>query len=250
MEPQSPATPSNPTPERRNRHLLAACGLAGLALGAYVYEHRVRPALREWGGSPLEEATRYPGDELVPGATKRTTCALTIQAPPTDVWPWLIQMGHRRGGWYAYDLVDNGGRRSAQRILAEHQTLYEGDTLPVDDRSDCGLRVAKMAQDRHLVFTWSPPTDTTDPKTLPVAPSAVWSFHLQTHGTHGCRLVVRTVGGRRHPLALAAGRPLSDHFAPVLQRKLLQGVKMRAERLYRIHRGRARRMARSSPPEA
>lgn len=70
------------------------------------------------------------GDELLPDARAELTHRVQIRAPASAVWPWLVQMGPRRGGWYSWDLLDNGGVRSADRILAEFQALAVGDVLP------------------------------------------------------------------------------------------------------------------------
>lgn len=53
--------------------------------------------------------------------------AVTIEAPPTQVWPWLVQMGGDRGGWYSWDRLDNGGRPSAREVHPEWQDLALGD---------------------------------------------------------------------------------------------------------------------------
>jgi len=71
-----------------------------------------------------------PGDGLVPHPTICATRALTIDAPPVAVWPWIVQMGgYTRAGWYAYDRFDNGGRPSADSVVPELQQLEVGDIL-------------------------------------------------------------------------------------------------------------------------
>jgi hypothetical protein len=65
-------------------------------------------ALR-WGATDAEVAAPMPGDELVPRSSFTATRAITIDAPPEAVWPWLVQLGYRRAGWYTYDLFDNAG---------------------------------------------------------------------------------------------------------------------------------------------
>jgi hypothetical protein len=71
-----------------------------------------------------------PGDKLLPRAHFVATRAVSIAAPPADVWPWLVQTGYRRAGFYSYDWLDSLGRRSSTRILPEFQTLSVGTSPP------------------------------------------------------------------------------------------------------------------------
>jgi hypothetical protein len=72
----------------------------------------VRPWHMRWGAARKEVAAAMPGDDIVPRAQFNATRAMTIEAPPDDVWPWIAQLGYRRGGFYTYDLVDNAGERA------------------------------------------------------------------------------------------------------------------------------------------
>ena len=98
-------------------------------LAAAVYGLALRPRLVRWGATDEEIAGPYPGGELVPDGTRASTMAVTIDAPPTQVWPWLVQMGWDRAGWYSWDRLDNGGRPSAQELHPEWQHLSVGDYL-------------------------------------------------------------------------------------------------------------------------
>jgi hypothetical protein len=98
-----------------------------LALGAYVIA--LRPWLLRWGANKEEVAGPYRGANLVPNGIRAATMAVTIEAPPERVWPWLAQMGYERAGWYSWDRLDNGGRPSADRIHAEWQEIKLGDRL-------------------------------------------------------------------------------------------------------------------------
>ena len=99
--------------------------VAGVA--AAVYGVWVRPRLMRWGASDGEVAATYPGADLVPEGKRAATMAVTIAAPPEQVWPWLVQMGGDRGGWYSWDRLDNGGRPSATEVHPEWQDLALGD---------------------------------------------------------------------------------------------------------------------------
>jgi hypothetical protein len=77
---------------------------------------------RTWGATSTEAAAEMPGDDLLPRAQYRCTRAINIDASPAEVWPWLVQVGYRRAGWYAGDLLDNFARPSVRRIVSELQT--------------------------------------------------------------------------------------------------------------------------------
>src|SRR5678816_3442271 len=88
--------------------------LVPLAVGVYVLY--VRPRMLRWGASDEEVAEPYPGANLIPGGRRGATMAATIDAPPARVWPWLLQMGCDRAGWYSFDRLDNAGVPSARHI--------------------------------------------------------------------------------------------------------------------------------------
>jgi hypothetical protein len=113
--------------DRIARRIGAIAGVAGVA--GVVFGRRVRPQLTRWGATDEEVARPYPGAEVVPEGRRSPTMAVTIDATPEQVWPWLVQMGWDRGGWYSWDLLDNAGRRSATEVHAEWQNLAVGDQL-------------------------------------------------------------------------------------------------------------------------
>src|SRR5919108_4204972 len=99
-------------------------------MGASARAHR--PALaRSVRATREEKAHPLPGDELIPDAIGSLTHAVTIRSGPHEVWPWLVQMGAgTRAGWYSYDVLDNGGRPSATRIVPELQGVTAGMLFP------------------------------------------------------------------------------------------------------------------------
>jgi len=105
------------------------------AAAAVVYGSWIRPRLMHWGATDEEVAGPYPGAELVPDGERGPTMAVTIDAPPDQVWPWLVQMGGDRGGWYSWDHLDNAGRPSAHRVHPEWQDLARGDHVRYWTRS-------------------------------------------------------------------------------------------------------------------
>src|SRR5579863_4833655 len=87
-------------------------------------------AITQVRATPDERSRTLAGDDLIPQPIGSVNHAITMRRPPHDVWPWLAQMGSDRGGWYAYDFIDNGGHRSAERILPEYQNIHVGSIFP------------------------------------------------------------------------------------------------------------------------
>ncbi len=106
--------------------LSTGLGIAVVAGAAYVW--LIKPWHMRWGATDEETQRTMPGDELIPGAGQ-TTRSITIAAPPEAIWPWLIQLGFGKAGWYSYDWIDNDFRPSARRILPEYQELAVGDQI-------------------------------------------------------------------------------------------------------------------------
>jgi hypothetical protein len=162
-----------------------------------------------------------PGDELIPDPDTLATRAITIDAPPTALWPWLVQMGSGRGGAYTYDWIENLfglGMHSADEILPEFQGLAEGDVLPMG-RSGPGMRVEILQPERFLTFRFETGT-------------WVWIFGLYPEDG-STRLVSRN--RLSAPQAGVFGRLfntlLMEPGSLVMERKMLIGIKERAERL-------------------
>ncbi|WP_225755192.1 hypothetical protein [Actinotalea sp. Marseille-Q4924] len=154
------------------RRLVALSALA--ALGYVVVG---RPWQLTWGATPTEVARAMPGDDLVPRPTFDATRAITIAAPPAAVFPWLVQVGVNRGGWYSYDLLDNLGRPSARTIVPELQAIAPGDLLPMSPDGRHGITVHSLDAPRWMV--WGTPGDTS------------WSWQLDDADDGATRLVTR-----------------------------------------------------------
>ncbi|GAA5001015.1 hypothetical protein GCM10023317_33080 [Actinopolymorpha pittospori] len=99
-----------------------------------------------------EAARAVPGDDLLPDATTQVTQEVTIQARPETIWPWLVQMGSGRAGFYSLDSVDNAGRRSARELRPEFQDLRRGDIISAAPAGRGGFEVLDIQPDRSLVL--------------------------------------------------------------------------------------------------
>src|ERR1017187_1055488 len=144
----------------------AVAALLGLMIGVYCFA--IRPGQLRGGATPQELAFPLPGDNLVPNPTFCATRAVTIKGRPENIWPWIVQIGYGRAGFYGYDLIENLGSkrgiRSAREIIPELQGLKVGDRVYMS--AVAYLVVHSMTPDRFLiwagdqqppggVFTWA-----------------------------------------------------------------------------------------------
>lgn len=124
----------------------------GAAIGAAlagIYLAVIRPWHLRWGATDGEVQQVMPGDDLVPRPHLAATRAVTVSAPVEAIWPWLIQMGYRRAGWYSYDWIDNDGVHVAT-IIPALQHLEVGDVLLTD--ASGGFRVEAIDPEHSLVL--------------------------------------------------------------------------------------------------
>ena len=224
----------------RLRGPLAALTAAAVAAG---YVLAVRPRMLHWGATAQETAAPLPGDELVRTPRMQSTRAVTINAPAASVWPWLVQLGAGRGGMYSYDLLETAaglGMHSANRILPQHQQLDVGDVVPLVFRKgpDAGIPVRRVEAGSVLGLG-----GTMDPRTGQIRPSGGapagprvelgWTFVLQPVNGRGTRLLSRT---RYDYSPLPVGlilRPVLEPLQFIMERRMLLGIKSRAEGLRR-----------------
>lgn len=130
-----------------------AVATGALGAAALGYGRLLRPRLRRWGATDEEVSASFPGAERVPGGERGATMGVTIDAPPEDVWPWLVQLGGDRAGWYSWDHLDNAGVSSAHEIHPEWQGRAVGDRLKFrmpGDRMVDAFEVAILEPDRFL----------------------------------------------------------------------------------------------------
>jgi hypothetical protein len=193
---------------------------AGTAAALETTRRLVRTPVLTWGATEEEAGRSLPGDELLEDPAVVSTRAITIDAPPSAVWPWLVQMGSGRGGAYTYDWIENLfglGMHSAERIHPEWQNLAVGDVIPGRESLQ-GMRVEVLDPERALVTrsedgTW------------------VWAFVLEDLGGR-TRLLSRNRIAMPDPsLGDRIGMAVMEPGSLVMERKMLHGIKERAERL-------------------
>lgn len=189
--------------------------LAGASVA--LYYRVLRQPILTWGATPAEAAARLPGDELLEEADGVSTRAIEIEAPAVYVWPWLAQMGPSpRGGAYTYDWIENLLRldmHSVDHVLPEFQHPVVGDTISLGENR---LRIERVEPLKELAWrsedgNW------------------VWSFVLAERGD-----TTRLISRNRFRLPTLAGRIGMLPMEPaslVMERRMLLGIKERAERL-------------------
>jgi hypothetical protein len=197
--------------------LLGVLILVSIVLVTYFL--LARPYQLHWGATGEEVKQPMPGDELNLKPTFLATRAITSDGKPEEVWPWLVQMGYKRVGFYGYDIFENlgspGGIASAQSILPESQGFKVGDEVPISPAG--GLVFYAIESNRYLIwsgdkgwggFTWALyPLDSNHTRLI----SRVrWSYSWNRPGQ----------------LAFDLFTEFSDHLAV---RKILQGIKGRVE---------------------
>ena len=187
-------------------------GRRGRAPGA------LRRWILNWGATPAEASSALPGDELLPEADGIATRAIDVGAPVAAVWPWLAQMGPRpRGGAYTYDWIENLlglDMHSVDHLLPEHLRLHAGDEISFGSNR---MRYERVEPGRVLACrsadgNW------------------VWSFVLREHGGR-TRLISRN-RFRLPTRGLRLGMLPMEPASLVMERKMLRGIKRRAERLH------------------
>jgi len=181
----------------------------------------IRLMLRHALPRAADRAWRLAGDEFLPDAQAQLTHAITINVPPAEVWPWLVQMGCQRAGWYSWDRLDNAGRPSANHIVPELQRLAVGDVLPWKPEGGDGFKVLSIQPERALVL------GSTSPQF-----QGTWSFVLERLGGERTRLVVRY----RAAFAPSARRDVvlrvMSGIHAFMERKQLRTIKHHAELMH------------------
>jgi len=187
-----------------------------LSPGITLIRAAMLPALQ----AATERRWRIEGDDIVPDARAQLTHATTIEAPPKDVWPWLLQMGCQRAGWYSWDILDNAGKRSAGRIVPELQHLKVGDVLPWRPVGAEGFKVLRIVPERALVLGSEAPDW-----------SGTWAFALEHVGSSQTRLVTRYRAAYPSSARMSLTLPFLKAVHAFMERKQLRTIRHYAEHM-------------------
>jgi len=212
---------------------------ATAALGAafpWVYELFISPWQQNWGTTQNELHRSWPGDDVIPNPIYEATHAVTIKAPASQVWPWLVQIGQNRGGFFSYDWLENlagANIHTIEHIVPELQQIEVGD--PILLAPNIGLVVWEVIQERSLVLR------TMDPDTgQAVSPDinanvftdSTWAFILDERSDKVTRLIARyRMDGNPRTLIKESIHYLVEtpHF--IMQRKMLLNIKRLVEKM-------------------
>ena len=202
---------------RRDRLLWT---VGALAAAGTAYALCLRPWHLRWGATKEEAEEPLPGDDLTRHARGQATHAVTIHAPVSAVWPWLVQIGQDKGGFYSYTWLENlvgCHMRNAASILPEFQHLQASDKLWLHPNAP-PLPVVLVEPERALVFG----SNTSEPGT--------WGFYLKPLDGHATRLIARGRGDwEPGPLRWAYQHLLFEPAHFIMERKMLLTVKHLAE---------------------
>lgn len=205
---------------------LIGLGAAGAAAVA-AYEIVIRPWHLCWGATAQESRRALPGDELVPHPRQSSTRAITIYAPAADIWPWLVQLGQGRGGFYSHDWLENLAGcdiHSVNRVFPEYQRLAVGDRVRLGPEGYPFYTVAAIEPEQALVLRAG------DLKETSPQVHDSWVFYLNEITPGLTRLIVRN---RRDYTSTAANfiiwRVVTEPAQFIMESKMLKGIKQRAE---------------------
>ena len=197
-----------------------------LVLGPALRGWRVR-----WGATQEERKRTFPGDDLIPHPKWAYTHAVTIRAPAARVWPWVVQIGQGRGGFYSYELLENlvgCDIHNADKIIPEFQELEVGDSIHLHPKAP-PLPVIGIEPGRFLLLG-SPP-DYNDPEAKYAG--ATWLFYLREIRKDAVRLISHGRNDYGPKVGFATklwfSSALMEPLVFVMDRKMLWGIKQRAE---------------------
>jgi hypothetical protein len=217
-----------------------------------------------WGVDPKEATKPFPGDHVVTDGETLLTRAITIDAQPGAVWPWLVQMGYGRAGWYSYDQLDMIGR-SSDAILPEFQSIAVGDILPTHPAGGFEVKVVDPEHalvvyfdsalvERQATATGAQPISVGETPGLaasgrflqtasPPDFAVSWAFVLEPTGGGQTRLIER-MRGRFGPdtIGSQALMPFMGFGVFVMMRKQMLGIRDRVERTAAARRTKAGRI--------
>ena len=220
------------------RLLLKGAAVAG-TLGAY--EFLIKPRMFSWGTTEEERSRTWPGDEFTPHTLGICTRAITIQAAPEHIWPWIMQIGQDRAGFYSYTWLENLFRAQMNNtfgLVPEWQERKVGDDLWMAAQHHYGGRarmtIARIEPYRALVNVAY--TDRDSALNVQWAPHGCWNFLLSPVETQDAscpatRLIMRSIRPESMSLAEHAATLFWDPAHFIMERRMMFNIKRLAEKL-------------------
>ncbi|MGZ3615923.1 MAG: hypothetical protein ACXWOL_03420 [Ktedonobacteraceae bacterium] len=190
--------------------------LGGTAFGLFLRFYR--PWHSRWGATDDEVMHAMPGDELIEKPTFNVTRAITIHARPEEIWPWIVQIGYGRAGFYSYDLLDNLGKPSADHIIPELQHIEIGTWIPMSGKvsEETAFRVMAFKPDSWMLWDKA---------------ASTWAWKLIPFNEESTRLIIRLKCQYRWTRpTIVTDLALMEIGDFPMMRQLMLGIKQRAER--------------------
>jgi hypothetical protein len=185
-----------------------------------IYFYFYRPWQVRWGAADDEVKRSMPGDDVITDPSFKATRVVTVNAPAESIWPWIVQIGCKRAGWYSYDWVDNLGIPSAERIISEFQHIEVGQLIPFSPNGKMGMYVKDFAEPKWIL--WGDKEN-----------YSTWYWGLYPIDSDHTRLVTRVRLHYRWLSPTIIFSLLLDIGDIVMMRKCMLGIKMRAEKLHK-----------------
>lgn len=197
---------------------LALTGIWGMSFVAGLGDW-----MGNWGATGIERSIRVPGDEVLPTSETMGTKAISIEATPEEIWPWLSQMGVGRAGMYSYDWIDrivgSGDAvdgHSATRIHPELQERNVGDQMVFHPPSGLAYTVAMVSAPRLIVYRGQSLSPVT------------WTLYLLPNDD-GTRLITRWRGSKSNGAGETVANAVFGTMDFVMERRMLTRIKELAE---------------------
>jgi hypothetical protein len=203
---------------------------------AIVYWIRVRPWFRTWGSSTNELVRTFPGDELIPEPRYVTTRAITINASPGYIWPWLVQMGQGRAGLYSYDWLENIAGldfHSADSIISELQNVEVGDHIRLAPDNQMPLAITVFEPERALVLRTGAADSPQPPGNYVRGEiAASWAFILEPIDETSTRFIVRwRADWTPQVVASVLNVVMLEPIHFIMEQAMMRGIRDRAQKL-------------------
>jgi len=209
-----------------SRRAKLSLSLGSVLVPGLVFLFVVRPWYLRWGATDTEVQKTLPGDEVIPNPDKQITRAITISAPVGEIWPWLLQLGQQKGGFYSYDWFENligCDIHSADRIVPEWQAAQVGDLVgmyPPDKQGPPPYIIAAIQPEQALIMGHKDEIG---------AWVDSWQFVLEPQSANVTRLILRS-------RSVGLNGPMWAMIEPgvfIMERGMLLGIKERVEGLGR-----------------
>jgi hypothetical protein len=209
--------------------------------GNLISQPLTRSHFRFWGATQADKQRTLPGDERVPNSMVTTTMAITVNAPASEVWGWIAQLGQERGGMYSYELLENIAKcqmHNADRVVPDWE-MKVGDQMRMGPQGYPVNQVIALERNRWLLMAGADlKTGIADPPPQPGQTTFVnytWVLYLDDRPDGTTRLISRTRldYAPRTFAAKLMWEVFTDPIGCVMTRKMLLTIKQRVEHAHR-----------------